>query len=193
MKHRYPYLSLLILGLASPVQALDCAREDIDHYLDRGFSPEQVVALCGSQAADPAGPEAGGRADLDFLRQAIDGFAITLDAQALSFSRNICVAYDRPNYAEQRKKACGKAHYRIGLQGLTVLDSQSKLMFWGRNAVRVRSPELEQRYELGQETLSERDRRKLEEALNRGQDAEIPVRDGVSPGALQARLQHLAR
>lgn len=45
----------LILTLsASVAAAATCSREDIDHYLDRGFSPDQIVDLCGETSPTPS-------------------------------------------------------------------------------------------------------------------------------------------
>lgn len=187
--------ALLLSGLAS-AQAADCSRQDIDHYLDRGFTPQQVLELCRPA---PAGAEQATRTptqELDLqseLRDLIDGFGIVLDENHLLFSRELCIAYDRPNYAEQRKKACGEAHYRIARQGLQVLSASSKLLFWGRDSVKVASPQITRRFELGQDDLSARDQAKLAEALEQGDQLEIPVREGVAPGQLQLRLQKLVK
>lgn len=45
----------LLLTLAtSAAVAANCSREDIDHYLDRGFTPDQVIDLCGQLAPSAA-------------------------------------------------------------------------------------------------------------------------------------------
>lgn len=191
-------MPVVLLGMASPGFAADCGREDIDHYLDRGFTPQQVLELCRGQAASSSAPtleQAHVRGEhLRFLRDAVDGHDLSLGEDVLAFSRDLCVKYDRPNYAEQRKSACGVAHYKIGLQGLKVLEASRKVVFWGSNEVRVGSPLLEKDYQLGQDALSERDQRKLAEEL--GKDAQavlIPVREGVAVDAVRARLEELAR
>ncbi len=188
-------LPIVLLGMASPSFAADCEREDIDHYLDRGFTPQQVLELCrGGSSSSPTMEQAEARSEhLRFFRDAVDGHDLSLGEDVLSFSQDVCVKYDRPNYAEQRKSACGVVHYRIGLKGLTVLESSRKLVFWGDNEVRVRSPLLEKDYQLGQSELSERDQRKLNEELAAESDvAAIPVREGVAVDAVRARLEELA-
>lgn len=189
-------LPVALLGMASPLFAADCEREDIDHYLDRGFTPQQVLELCrGGAASAPTMAEAQTHGEhLRFLRDAVDGFDLNLNEEVLSFSRELCVKYDRPNYAEQRKNACGVAHYRIGLEGMNILEASRKVVFWGSNTVRVSSPLLEKDYQLGQGDLSQRDQSKLAEELAKDADVVlIPVREGVAVDAVRARLDELVR
>lgn len=190
-------LPVVVLGMASPCFAADCERDDIDHYLDRGFTPQQVLELCRGQgaASSPSMEQAHARTEhLRFFRDAVDGHDLSLGEDVLAFSRELCVKYDRPNYAEQRKSACGVAHYRIGLDGLKVEQANRKVVFWGNNEVRVSSPALEKVYELGQAELSERDQRKLAEELDKEAGVVvIPVREGVAVDAVRARLEELAR
>lgn len=55
----------LLLFTASAAVAGTCSREDIDHYLNRGFTPEQVVELCGNLPAEtpPPAPKPAPRVD----------------------------------------------------------------------------------------------------------------------------------
>lgn len=179
-----------LLTVAGAASAADCSREDVDHYLDRGFTPQQVVALCRSEAASaealPSAEQAG------YWRDVIDAVEVQLEAGALYFRRDQCVKYDRPNFAEQRKKACGKVSYRIGLAGLQVEDSTHKLLFWGQNTLKVRSPQIERQFELGQAELPARDQRLLAEELESGDIATIPLREGVAVDGVGRRLQDLA-
>ena len=184
----------LALGFSGPLQAADCERADIDHYLDRGFSPQQVLELCRSGSHVDTVEQAKAQSDqLRYLHDAIDAESISLTQKSLSFKRDLCVKYDRPNYAEQRKQACGTARYVIGLQGMKVLDSSQKLMFWGSNEVLVSSPQVEREFALGQDKLRQRDQDELAKALPQGQEVKIPVREGMSVAAVRARLQQLAK
>ncbi len=193
MKTASSIVLLAMAGFVASVSAADCQREDIDHYLDRGFTPKQVLELCrnGNAARTPAQADQQGRA-LDTLSGLIEGQGFRLDEQYFGFSQTICVAYDRPNYAQQRKKACGMAHYQIARAGLKVDQTRKKLLFWGRNEVLLSSPEIERRYELGQQALSERNQQQLQRELPSGNELSVPARDGVSVSRLQQALQALA-
>ncbi len=192
MKSLAPAFLPILAGLSFAAGAADCGREDIDHYLDRGFTPQQVLELCRNELP-AAQAEAGGPTDSAYWRDVLDGSDISLSDKALRFTRELCVEYDRPNFAQQRKRACGKAHYSLGLVGLEVLESSKKLLYWGRNSVSVRSPAIERRYELNQQSLPERDRALLEQELESGDISEVPVRDGVAVDVVRERLKQLAR
>lgn len=183
-------VAALLLTASAATLAADCSREDIDHYLDRGFTPQQVVALCRSESSvSEALPSTE---NASYWRDVVDAVEVSLDADALSFRRDQCVEYDRPNYAEQRKKACGKVSYRIGLDGLKVLDTKQQLLFWGANALIVSSPDIRREYALGQNDLRSRDQRLLATELEQGDRATIPLRDGVAAEVAGRKLQALA-
>lgn len=183
----------LAAAIAAPAQAADCAREDIDHYLDRGFTPQQVLALCrpGEPAAAPAEAESG--TAISFLRDALAVYDLRLDADSLRYSRELCVEYDEPNLAQQRKRACGVAHYRIGREGLEVVDSSRKLLFWGSDALTVTSPAIDRDYALGQEQLKTRDQRELAAELEQGPTTRLPVRSGVPLERVRAQVNAIAK
>ncbi len=193
MKWWYRTCGLALMGVAMPVLAVDCEREDIDHYLDRGFTPQQVLELCRPEAAAPQGDRPGPPQDRAYWRDVIDAMEVHLDAEALSFRREQCVEYDRPNFAQQRKKACGKVYYRIALEGLEVLGTEHKLLYWGQNAVEISSSSIERRFELGQQAMRERDQALLARELESGSKTRIPVRDGVAVDVVANRLKQLAR
>ena len=184
---------VLILSLFSTVSgAADCSREDIDHYLDRGFSPQQVLELCRPEMPDETDQSAQAR-DASYWRDVIHAREVRLSADTLSFVRDQCIAYDRPNFAQQRKKACGKVYYSIGLDGLEVLETSKKLLYWGQNSIAVSSPSIQRRYELNQSDLPERDQRILKRELPRGDSVDIPIHDGVALDVVASRLQRLGR
>ncbi len=192
MKFSASVVLLFLAAVHATAGAADCSRADIDHYLDRGFTPQQVLELCRSEKPAPeSDPERP--IDAGYWRDVIDGHAIELGEDALRFSRELCVEYDRPNYAQRRKRACGKAHFSVGLDGLEVLESHKKLLYWGRNSIAVRSPRISRRYELNQQALSQRDQALLEQELERGEYSEIPIRDGVAVDVVSERLKRLAR
>ncbi|EDY86940.1 hypothetical protein GP5015_169 [gamma proteobacterium HTCC5015] len=47
-------VGLFLLMGASSVHSMDCSRDDVDHYLSQGFSPEQVTRLCTASQNAPA-------------------------------------------------------------------------------------------------------------------------------------------
>lgn len=193
MKVQWQAVAVLLGGmLVGTAGAADCGREDIDHYLDRGFTPQQVLDLCrpGEPAATPAAPGDSGR--LDSLRDALAVFDLRLDGNNLHYSREQCVEYDRPNLAQQRKRACGKVHYSVAREGLAVEDSRRRLLFWGSTALEIVSSRIERRYELGQGALSERDREQLSRELEEGPRTDLPVRDGMPMERVRSEVEALA-
>lgn len=197
MKYASTLACISLAGFLGTAQAADCSRDDIDHYLDRGFSPKQVLELCRSGGGNQSLQQASQNSQqLDALRATIDARDISLDQDTLSFQRELCVKYDRPDFAQQRKKACGTARYQLARKGLQVEQSNTKLLFWGRNEVLISSPQVERSYNLGQEALSQRNQRRLQKVLDKRQQDNtiaVPVRAGVAISAARQQLQDLSQ
>ncbi len=160
--------------LSSPVFAADCTRADIDHFLDRGFTPDQVVALCASPAPAESPADVSERA---VITDALAAYDISLDREQLQYRRDQCFRYGRENLAQQRTQVCGTVVYRIALAGLEILDSRSKLLIWGRNSVAV-SGDVQRDYQLDLAGLSQWEQAQLAKELEHGPQTELPVRDG---------------
>ena len=193
MKYRSPIVLLIAAAASLPVQAADCQRDDIDHYLDRGFTPKQVLELCRGGASEQSPVQVDSQTEkLNVLRTLIDAKNMSLSPEYLSYTRDICVEYDRPNYAEQRKKACGTAHYRIARQGLRVEETRKKLAFWGANEVVLHASSVEREFELGQAELSERNLHQLQRELPKGNMVSVPVREGVAVSEAKRQLEALS-
>ncbi|MGJ8670477.1 MAG: hypothetical protein ACSHXK_13370 [Oceanococcus sp.] len=193
MKYKNPVFLLIAAAVSLPVQAADCQRKDIDHYLDRGFTPKQVLELCRGGASEQSPAQVDTQAQqLNDLRELIDAKNMSLSPDSWDYTQEMCVEYDRPNYAQQRKKACGIAHYRISRKGLVVQDTRKKLAFWGANEVVLHASAVLREFELGQADLSERNQRELERELPSGNTVVVPVREGVAVSEAKRQIQALA-
>lgn len=100
---------LLTLGLVTTSVWAECSREDVDHYLDKGFTPDQVTALCTTapktQAKEPAESgaespraaivrdESADQRALALLRESLQAEKLAIEGNTLSFERRIKVKY----------------------------------------------------------------------------------------------------
>lgn len=194
MKQLSRTVASVCISIPSITLAADCAREDIDHYLDRGFSPQQVVELCrdGHSAATPEQVTQGMKME-QRLRKLLAVQNLNLSRDSLSFQRELCVKYDRPNFAEQQKRACGRGHFVIPMKNMQIQDKRKKLLFWGQDEVIVAAQGLQRKYDLGQASLSERNQKQLERALPTGDELALPLRDGASADELVELLRQISR
>ena len=72
MTHYSVFRYLLTVLCLAPLSTAfaECARDDIDHYLDRGFSPDQITQICGKAYPDPAAADKISPASLPAAEQA---------------------------------------------------------------------------------------------------------------------------
>ena len=134
-------------------QAEACSRSDIDYYLGKGFTHEQVAALCGSgsppdndrrryeEEYDPPEREAEGRRqreeEVAFMKNAIGAWDIELTPIKLEYTRKFCISAGKTPEVEGRTRLCPDVRYRIYFKGLDVGNYERKYFFLGRREIEV--------------------------------------------------------
>lgn len=211
MTVRFPLL-LCLLCAAAPARA-ECAREDVQFYLDKGFTNEQVTKLC-APAAGAARPEAGryqayadeyvDRKDEEyttrmrverevFLRNSIEATDIRVDGGRLYFIRENCVSEGVEKDRAFGLKACPEVQFRIRLAGLEVHEKEYKRRFlFGLPLIQV-TGEIERRALPGgfDHIPNEYNRKLLRAKLERGPTTKIPLRRGVDFHFARTALQDI--
>lgn len=152
-------LVLLVAGfgvLMSEAQA-GCTRDDVQFYLDRGFTTEQVTQLCGTaKPAQPSGSKYRAytdeyvdredesyqvrvRAEREvFLRSSIAAGGVALRGGNLFYTREICVAEGNESEREVRRRACPQIRFRIRLADLEINpDPKRRRLLFGQNQIEV--------------------------------------------------------
>lgn len=211
-----------------------CSKADIDFYLQRGFSHEQVVKLCsnapvmmqntpaqnpstGNQQITPAvapvqtKPSAvdstattttitapkpvikeTSQADIIYFKTAIESDQVELTADALSYIFSGCIKYGEEDVAGFKEEACVKTLTTIKRKGLRVIKAQKGIVLIRDHALIV-AGEIK-REVLDADKLKAKKRKAFlaEYALNPEQ-LNIPVRSGIDPHDVAARLQLIAK
>ena len=200
-------VSLVFMMLSSHANAV-CSRDDVEYYLGKGFSNDQITTLC-SESSVPAGetpkseqqsseqqPDSAVADDnVLFLKRAIEAKKIDLSSSSLIYTQNICIEYGEEDLFGFTPKVCPDVTYVISLKGLEVLDTGKKYGFYGTKEVRVKSSVVER------EIISElKDKKPAErelilekfEKLDKGEGTAIPVRDDFSLDKVKQILQELS-
>ena len=212
MTVRFPFL-LCLLCAAAQARA-ECAREDVQFYLDKGFTNEQVTKLCAAAGGAPARPEAGRyRAYTDeyvdrkdeeytarlrierevFLRNSIEATDIRVDGGSLYYIRETCVSEGVEKDRAFGLKACPEVQFRIRLAGLKIDEKEHKRRFlFGLPLVQV-TGEVERRALPGgfDHIPNEYNRKLLRAKLERGPTTKIPLRRGVDFHFARTALQDI--
>lgn len=233
-------LSSLLAG--STAWANACSKADIDFYLQRGFSHEQVVRLCGNapvmmqpsaptqisptpktpQQATPAPastqakpgpavttntppvettmpaiatPKPAGNSvsqgDLVYFKTAIKSDQVDLTPDALSYLLAGCIKYGEPDFNGFKEEACVNTRTTIKRKGLQVIKAQKGILLIRDHKLIVAGDI--RREVLNADKLSAKKRKAFlaEYELNPDQ-LNIPVRSGINPRDVAARLQLIA-
>ena len=211
MTVRLPLLSCLLCA-AAQAQA-ECAREDVQFYLDKGFTQEQVTKLCAPAAA-PARPASSryqayadeyvDREDTEytarlrierevFLRNSIEATDIRVNDGHLHYTRENCVSEGVEKDRAFGLKACPEVQFRIRLAGLEIDEEEHKRRFlFGLPLIQVTSRIERHALPGGFDHIpNEYHRELLRAKLERGPTTGIPLRRGTDFRFARTALQDI--
>ena len=205
--------------MSAGVSHAACSREDVEFYLGKGFTPEQITSLCASptEKAEPAKTSAEDKTTGDtsatqseepassaaattqsttddnerFLQQAIKAKDVLLDPESLNYTVKICVEYGDRDLFGFAPKACPDVRFRIERKGLEVTKTGKKYFFYGTAQVKVRSG-------IGREIVGGLEQKDLEfeqtilEMIETGNETGIPIRDDFPLDEAEDSIRRLA-
>ncbi|MDE0302254.1 MAG: hypothetical protein OXJ38_03480 [Gammaproteobacteria bacterium] len=187
-----------LLLFSTPLAWAECSRDDIQFYLDKGFTTEQVTSLCSEPAGEKKKKyraytdEYVDRSDQEYqarmrvereaaLRNAIEATDIRLERGYLYYVRPQCVSEGVEKDRAFGLKSCPNIRYRIKLAGLKVDEKEHKKRFlFGQKMVRV-TGQIKRQEMPGAfaDIPDEYWRNVLRKRLEKGNSTKIPLRDGV--------------
>ncbi len=222
MTRRRPRISVLLAGgcatfLACSGQAdAACSRSDVAFYLEKGFSHEQIVSLCGEPEASsepmatsaPPRTEQGGAAIApplvtavqparsgpgQFLMDSINGYDIAVTQESIGYTRKDCFRYGPEDQFGFQAKVCPEVRYTINLKGLDVVDTGREFLFFGGGEIKVAGG-IDRFILNGMEEVTEASRKLILKQVHAdGNHLVIPVREGVPLERVTGSLKELAR
>jgi len=193
------------MTFSSQVSAV-CSRDDVNFYLDKGFSTDQIAAMCSepsTPASDAQQPEsqnneqdpASAAKDDNalFLQRAIKAQKINLSSDSLSYTQEkMCMEYGEEDLFGFTPKVCPDVTFTIALKGLVVLDTGKKYGFYGTPEVRVKSSVIK-RVIIGElKNKKPEERELILEKFEKGFETAIPIRDDFSLDQVKQVLQELS-
>ena len=201
----------LLLLFSAPLAWADCSRDDIQFYLDKGFTTEQVTLLCSKPAGEEKKKyraytdEYVDRQDHEYqarmrvereaaLRNAIEATDIRLERGYLYYVRSQCVSEGVEKDRAFGLKSCPNIRYRIKLAGLKVDEKEYKKRFlFGQKMVRVEG-EIKRQEMPGAfaDIPDEYWRNVLRKRLEKGDSTKVPLRDGVDFHFARGALRDIA-
>lgn len=192
--------------LVSQMAFASCDREDIDHYLGKGFTPKQITKICSSktQQGIESEPSLGSpvvsnlrpeNAGVDFLTSAIAATEIQFFEDKLSYVSRECVEYDPLPDALTvgGKKFCGFIRKTIDYHNLSVVQRPLlNLKFFAKPSILVKG---DINYEIINATklnqLTSHDHKLLLRKLSQMKTTAIPVREEFLINRVRAGINNL--
>jgi len=162
MAYKLTSLALLLTFLVSFSAYAECNREDVQFYLDKGFTQEQVTQLCsaastGGESAPDYTPyqqkviiykEGGGepqgikdgltreeREAVNTLKAGGDISKLNVTPETISYTAKTCIISASSPEFSQRYKDCVDVDFVVQRKDLTVSASGKKLLLFGSQHV----------------------------------------------------------
>jgi len=199
-------VSLLLLS-TSNLMANSCSKADIDYYLQRGFTHDQVIRLC---AGSPSANNTQGSplpqhhasatptmnyaqsneliADRVYFETVLDAKATKLTPSELSYTAKECLKYGEENLGGLRDKACVNSQISINFKGLKVIKAVKGIML-------IRDQEMILQGNIHREYLNYTALPHKQQSIIRArlptnpQTLNLPVRKGIDPKQVASKLQ----
>ncbi|MBT4837625.1 MAG: hypothetical protein HON94_09805 [Methylococcales bacterium] len=141
-------LSLFVFHIAGNVNA-GCSRSDVDYYLSKGFSNDQVMSLCrdDSKLSEKTVSSLGKRGVKEkkvnnsnaqhFLEIAIKANSVDITSEAISFTRKHCIVYGEEDIYGFQPQVCLNVKTMLKRNGLMVLSKQARSLFSSDQQIQV--------------------------------------------------------
>jgi len=163
-----------------------CSRDDVEFYLKKGFSPDQITRLCDTASTTQntksttinSSPVASNKSEL-FLREAIKGHNILLTNDFLSYTLKVCFHYGEEDQYGFSPKACPNVRFKIALKNLEVKEPGNKYLFLNSDEIEV-TGSISQKVINGLDKYNAEDKKLILKTLESGNKTTIPVRDDIS-------------
>lgn len=192
-------LAVFSMFIATDLMANNCTKSDIDYYLQRGFSHDQVLQLCGAAPAPNQVQYRGGtyappnpqmtalREDQIYLETALDAKNVKITPQNLTYSSKECAEFGPPNNPDLIEEACVTSRVTINFAGLQVIKTSTGL-FLVKDAEFIVRGNIQREY-LDLASVRRQEKSEVLRLLpNTPKEVNIPVRRGIDPKQVAAKF-----
>ncbi|HGG60375.1 MAG TPA: hypothetical protein ENK26_10770 [Gammaproteobacteria bacterium] len=200
-KHSLPIIAALLAGFHLTAHA-ECSREDIDYYLQRGFTHDQVVRLCGAPArpAAEAAPTPAPRqsppdaelATLSWLRAALDAEDVQLDPDTLTIIQDRCFPYGEENAIGFHEEICGRMTTTLRRKGLEIVRVKDPIPLLRDAELRVKTS-VTRTFEYRKKIKDKAKQQFLADYPRHSETLDIPIKSGQKPSEAARKLKMIAR
>ena len=197
-------LTLIAMSCFTPyLSAADCSKSEIDHYLQSGFSHEQVVKLCTSVSkaiAAPVNSHAQNNASRSvvtknntsnnealFFKLAIKAKKVDLQNNAMTYIAKECMKFGLEDMTGEKDELCRDVKTTIHYTGLTVINANEGVFLIAKRELMVGGNI--QRELVDSKKIPARFKADfLEDFVKNPKTLNIPIRDSADPEEVGQRL-----
>ncbi|MCW8853542.1 MAG: hypothetical protein OQK76_02445 [Gammaproteobacteria bacterium] len=191
-----------LIGLSHNTYAA-CSRDDVDYYLTKGFSTDQITTLCATSSSPPTHitgkepasatqtseqPVSNNNTEL-FLREAIKGRNVVLTNHSLAYTLKVCIKYGEEDLYGFAPKACPNVRFILVLNDLEIKEPVKKL-FFNPDEIEV-TGDITRNIIDGLEKYTTEEQTLILNKLESGNKTAIPVRDDISIDRVFQALEQL--
>jgi len=207
LNHPKLFLLTLILCIYTNSSFAKCTRKDIDHYLNKGFTPEQITTICSNAPTIATDNEPTNdskqitETDIDqktlikknelLLMEAIKGRNILLTNDTLQYTLKICLEYGEEDLYGFAANACPVIKFTIARKNLEVIKSQKKYIFFGDNEIKIKAT-IKREVISGLEKNKIDEKKLIQQQLETGDYTFIPIRDDISLTDIEQVLREIS-
>ena len=184
-----------------------CSRDDVDYYLSKGFSTDQITTLCGTASTNqtPSQTIISNKASVipnktseqptptnateQFLKEAIKGRNIVLTKDTLNYTLKVCIEYGEEDQYGFAPKACPNVRFNVTLKDLEIKEPVKRL-FFSLDEIEVKGS-ITRKVINGLEKYKAEDQTLILNKLESGNKTMIPVRDDISIDRMFHTLEQL--
>lgn len=158
-------ISLILFATASSHGFAQCTPENVQFYLEKGFTQAQITKLC-SQASSTDTPtyqpyqkpvvivqegyESGNSAEerkaISELRGSVDGRSVDVTDTHINYIRRVCIRAGNSPEKDQRVDKCVDVAFSLARDGLQVTESGASLLLFGQQNVEVSSSQITRKH-----------------------------------------------
>ncbi len=204
-----PSTLLMLAALAAGNVWAGCSRDDIDYYLSRGFSHDQVVRLCGTQPAPsqktltdqtPAPAKTANQppdsqdllVEQTYLQAVMDAEAVKLGPDTVAIIQERCFPYGEENAIGFREEACGRMVTTIDRQGMEITRVVDPVFLLRDGILRIRARITRQM--AFRKKIRAADKKAFFQDYPKQSDTlDIPLKKGNKPSEVAEHLKKLRR
>ncbi|GAA0427280.1 hypothetical protein GCM10009133_39850 [Cocleimonas flava] len=193
-------LAVFSLFFSTELLASGCSKADIEFYLQKGFTHEQVTKLCSIPTAAPAAapyqgqPQQGSPESVDqaYLAAALDANNVTINQNRLSYTSKECVEYGPPNNTDLIEEACANTTVTVNFAGLKIRKI-SNGFFLIKDAQFLVEGDLKREF-LNLNKVRRQDKSEVVRLLpTNPKRVNIPIRRGIDPEEVAQRIRKYIR